>query len=336
MQFTVCGAGPVGSYLAWKLSEAGYRTLLLEEHEKIGLPLSCSGLVSRNIWNFVPENKRLVEREIKGARIHLENKIHTFRSKQALVLNRTMLDAFLAEKASRAGTEVMTGTRLFSFTERPDGVSLYVKKSGFRNMKTKVLAGCDGPLSLVRKKMGIKQPKFLHGIFCYADEEPDSYVDLYYKKTPGFFGWRIPRGDMVEYGMACKNNAKRQFDKFSRKLRIPYKRVYSGLIPYGLLPRVSSTRVFLCGDAASHTKPFSGGGVVYGLTSANVAASVIKPEEPDMSLYEKEWRSRLAGEIRAGMLLKKSYYLPSPLLNFLLSSLSKKRGLEMDRPSSVF
>lgn len=334
--FTVCGAGPVGSYLAWKLSEMGQDVLLLEEHRKIGEPLACSGLVSKNIWNFIPKDKKLVEREIKGAKIHLGKKTHVFRSSQALVLDRSGLDSFLAKKAEKAGARLATGAKLFGFIESGDRVSLYVKSGGFQNIKTKILAGCDGPLSLVREKMGIQSPKFLHGIFCYTNEEPDSYVDLYYKKAPGFFAWRIPRRENVEYGLACSRNAKKHFEKFSKDLRVSHKKVYSGLIPYGLLPRVSTNRVFLCGDAASHTKPYSGGGLVYGLTAADVASSLIKPDNPDMGHYEKEWRKRLANEIRVGLLMKKSYYLPSSILSLFLNPLSGKHDLEMDRPSSVF
>ncbi len=334
--FTVCGAGPVGSYLSWKLSERGHSVLLLEEHGKIGEPVACSGLVSKNIWNFVPRDKKLVEREIKGARIHLGKKTHIFLSNQAVVINRPRLDRKLADLAERAGAKIATGTRLFSFFEGEKHVSLYIKSDNFQNTKTGVLAGCDGPLSMVRSKMGLRPPQFLHGIFCYTREEPDDFVDLYYKKAPGFFAWRIPRKEGVEFGIACETNAKKYFEMFSKKLKFSYRKVYSGLVPYGLLPKITTKRVFLCGDAASQTKPYSGGGVVYGLTAADVASSLIKPEEPKMKDYEKEWRKRLAGEMRRGLLIKRVYSLPSPLLNIMLNSLSKKQGLDMDRPSSVW
>ncbi len=332
--FTVCGAGPVGSYLAWKLSETGQKVLLLEEHKRIGEPLACSGLVSKNLFRFV-ENRKLVEREINGARIHLGKKTYKFHSKQAVVIDRQKLDKFLADKAVKSGAKIVTGSRLFSFFEGKDKVSLYLKSNTFENIKTKVLAGCDGPLSIVRMNMGLTSPEFLHGIFCYTNEEPDSYVDLYYKKTPGFFAWRIPRKDKVEYGIASDTNAKNYFEKFSKKLKFSYSKLYSGLIPYGLLPRVTSRRIFLCGDAASQTKPYSGGGLVYGMTAADIASSLIKPKEPDMKAYEKEWRKKLAKEIRAGLWIKRAYTLPSPLLNIVLNSLSKKQELDMDKPSSM-
>jgi len=334
--FTVCGAGPVGSYLAWKLSEKGFNVLLLEEHEEVGKPLSCSGLVSKRIWNYVPKEKHLVEREIKGARIHLDKKLFTYRSDQAVVINRVKLDKLLAEKAKKSGAKLLTRTKLFSFFESKTHVSLYIKSNSFKNLKTKVLAGCDGPLSIVREKMGIPSPKLLHGIFCYVNEEPDYFVDLYFKKVPGFFAWRIPRKDVVEYGLACEKNAKKYFEKFSRQLKFSYSKVYSGMIPYGLLPKVTSHRVFLCGDAASQTKPHTGGGVIYGLRAAEIAATLIKPDNPNMKSYEEEWRRVIGREIKTGLWIRQFYSAPSPLLSVILSFLMKKQGLDMDKPSSIF
>ncbi len=337
--FTVCGAGPIGSYLAWKLSELDYKVLVLEEHSKIGEPVSCSGLISNNIWKYIPKKslkKDVVERKIKGARLHLGKKKHTFVSNQANVLNRNKLDKFIAHKAEEAGAKFAKESKLFSFFESDEKVSLYIKSKNFRNTKTKILAGCDGPLSIVRENMGIRQPNFLHGIFCYVKEEPDSFVDLYYKKAPGFFAWRIPRGEDVEYGLASDVNAKKYFESFSKKMKIKYNKVYSGLIPYGLLPRITGKRVFLCGDAASHVKPHTGGGVVYGIKSADIASTLIKPDSPNMKSYESAWRKKLSKEINIGTWIKRAYSLPSPLLNMVLNSLSKKQGLEMDRPSSMW
>ena len=333
--FAICGAGPVGSYLAWKLSK-NYKVLLLEEHEKIGEPLACSGLVSKKIWDFIPQSKGLIEKEMKGARIHLGKNTYTFRSNQAVLINRKKLDKFLAAKAVKGGAELLTEAKLFSFFESKSYVSLYIKSDSFENIRAKILAGCDGPLSVVRNKMGIPSPKFLHGIFSYVDEEPDQFVDLYLKKAPGFFAWRIPRKNNVEYGIASEKNAKKYFEKFMKDMRLPIGKIYSGLIPFGLLNRTTSHRVFLCGDAASQTKPHTGGGIVYGIRAANIASALVKPDKPNLDTYEKEWRKILAGEIKAGLRIKKAYSLPTPILNPILKSLVKKQNLDMDRPSTAF
>ena len=42
----VVGAGPIGGYLSKKLNEHGHSVLLLEEHDEIGRPFQCAGLVN--------------------------------------------------------------------------------------------------------------------------------------------------------------------------------------------------------------------------------------------------------------------------------------------------
>ena len=46
----IVGAGPSGSRVAWKLADAGYSTILIEEHEKVGFPCQCAGLVTPRTW----------------------------------------------------------------------------------------------------------------------------------------------------------------------------------------------------------------------------------------------------------------------------------------------
>ena len=42
----IVGAGPVGGYLARKFREENFDVLILEEHDQIGRPFQCAGLVN--------------------------------------------------------------------------------------------------------------------------------------------------------------------------------------------------------------------------------------------------------------------------------------------------
>ena len=44
----IVGAGPVGGHTANLLATRGHRVLLLEEHNEIGRPFQCAGLVTPN------------------------------------------------------------------------------------------------------------------------------------------------------------------------------------------------------------------------------------------------------------------------------------------------
>ena len=49
----VIGAGPSGSRTAWNLAEAGYSTALVEEHEIIGEPCQCAGLITPRTFEYL-------------------------------------------------------------------------------------------------------------------------------------------------------------------------------------------------------------------------------------------------------------------------------------------
>jgi len=42
----VVGGGPAGLYAAWRLAHAGFAVVVCEEHEAIGSPAHCTGVVS--------------------------------------------------------------------------------------------------------------------------------------------------------------------------------------------------------------------------------------------------------------------------------------------------
>ncbi|RLJ02932.1 MAG: electron transfer flavoprotein [Candidatus Aenigmatarchaeota archaeon] len=345
--FVVVGAGPVGAYLSWKLSKKGYKTLLIEEHSTPGKPLACSGLISKEVFRFVPKGD-FVENEIRAAHIHVDTHTFEFRKKEvhAYVIDRTRLDSYLVERSVESGTELFLNHRFEDFMELDDSLRVYVKTpKSFINIKTKILCGCDGPLSSVRRSANLPPPRsLLHGIFCYTNEKDGSdCVDLFFRRyLRGFFGWRIPRGGCVEYGLALPFGAPIQkiFKLFLKEQGVRrITSIHSGLIPTEPPKRTISGRVLLLGDAAAQVKPHTGGGVVYGLTSAYIASQVLDPENPETTkTYETLWRKHLGKEILIGSLIKNSYSL-SPFLQRIslsfLEKISQHKDIHMDRPTSL-
>ena len=49
----VIGAGPSGSRTAWNLAKAGYSTTLVEEHEIVGEPCQCAGLITPRTFEYL-------------------------------------------------------------------------------------------------------------------------------------------------------------------------------------------------------------------------------------------------------------------------------------------
>lgn len=339
----VVGAGPVGSFLAWKFAEKGKDVLLLERGE-IGEPLKCTGHISKEVFNFVPKKEKLVERKIRSGIFHNDDDEYKLGGDGAVsyVIDRMEFDKYLAARAEKAGVEI----RKESFKSFRRGDDEILVNTGEGSYEAKVLAGCDGPLSDVRSQTGLPEPKmFLHGILTKVEPEEErelskNSVQIYLDASKDFFGWKVPRKDTIEYGLATdmKNNVREVFDKFSRKQGFEIRDTYSGLIPILPPKRTASKRVFLCGDAAAQTKPFTGGGVVYGLTSALIASEVIDSDRPEsIKNYEKGWRAKLGKEIWLGNWIRKFYSWPSKLRSPFLKLVENLPGeSQMDRPSSIF
>lgn len=337
----VVGAGPIGSHLSTKFAGKGKDVLLLEKGE-VGKPLKGTGHVSKDIFDHVPKQESFIEKEIHGAVIHNNGSSFSFGRDRLTshVIDRVKFDKFMAERAKNEGVELRK-ERFLDF-EREGKNTVVETDSG--TYEAKMLAGCDGPLSDVRLSSGLDKPRlFLHGIFTNQIEVgpiEQNYVELYLDASKDFFGWKVPRKEKLEYGLAVElgDDSRGALQEFAEEEGFHISELYSGQIPMLPPKKVTKGRTFLCGDAAGHTKPFSGGGLIYGMTAAEIAAETIDLERPTtLQSYEDEWREELMKEIKLGNRIRKFYKLPS-FLRYPLLWLGKKmsNNAHMDRPSSLF
>lgn len=339
----IVGAGPVGSHLAQKMAEKGLEVLVIERSNEIGRPLACSGHVSPDIWDFVPEGsrERLYQNEIVGANFHTSSgRDYSFYKDETVsyVIDRVELDKLKAEEAEKAGAEYHLGETVEEVEETDDSVRVVTDSGEYR---ATMVAGCDGASSTVRSEVGLPEPDhFYQGILCFSDEEDSTdFVDVFLE-VPQFFGWRIPRGDSVEYGAAVPpgENPKEWLNQVTEDFiaEEDQENICAGAIPVGPSKTVTSERVFLVGDAAAQTKPFTGGGILYGMRAAEKAAESIDVEDPaTLNDYEAEWRSELLTEIKTGKLFENAYSWPEPVQRLGLSFFEGEIGVHMDRPSSL-
>lgn len=347
--FVVVGAGPPGSRFARSASEAGYDVVVFEKGD-IGTPLACSGHVSTDIWEYLPEAAKpeLFQNRVFGAQFHVggpESKSYQFYKSTEVsnVIDRVELDRTLAECARNAGADVYENHTVTSVEEHADRVvvTVSVADGGTKVVEASMVAGCDGPTSRVRRSVGIDDPdELLHGVLAF-DSAPDSgdFVDVHLT-APSFFAWRIPRGDAgVEYGLAAPpgEQVNELFDQLVDEYDVETEHFCSGAIPIGPPNAITTDRVLLIGDAAAQTKPFTGGGILYGMTAADLAAKTVDPETPEtLADYEAAWREELATEIRLGKAIRACYSLPESAQRVGLRALSGEIGVHMDKPTSFF
>jgi digeranylgeranylglycerophospholipid reductase len=307
MKTTIIGAGINGLYLARKLAKRGEEVTVFEKRNEIGKE-ACSGLFSERILDFIPESRPLIENEIKSVLIHLPKKtLKIDFSRKFFVMSHYELDNLAAGLAEKAGAKIVLGRSV----EEPD----------FIGNEADRIIGCDGPLSTIRKKLNLAEPDYRLAIQGFVSEKDDSdFVETWPVKS-GFI-WKIPRkkevaeaslhlpphsasrSSVTEYGIIAKPSlAKDIFDGFLGENRISLSRTKSAVVPQGFcLPK--NRRVTLCGDAAGLTKPWSGGGVIWGLT----AADLLLKSFPDFLKYQKEAEKFFFPKILFSKIAVKMFY----------------------------
>jgi len=254
MKVAIVGAGTCGLYLSLKLSKEGHAVSLFEKRGEVG-KIACSGLLSAKILDFIPESKALIKNEINYVLIHFPKKtLKVNFSERFFVISHVELDQLLFDQVKNSSAKIFLNKEVKNISELSD----YDK-----------IVGCDGPNSFVKKELGIKTDKYKLGIAGFLDGKNNAdFVEVW--PTKNGFIWKIPRGENTEYGiMEQHGQAKALLDDFLEKYDIIIDRVVSGIIPMKFkLPRHNN--IMLCGDSAGIIKPWSGGGVIWGLTSCNI------------------------------------------------------------------
>ena len=324
----VVGGGPVGCYVAKKVASKGFKVSLFEEHNEIGKPLKCAGLVSSRVFDFFDNNKKnVLQNEIYGARINSPSgnvltiggdKIHAF------VIDRSQFDKEIADRAKDKGAEIFLDNKVtFAKKEKNHALLNIKQKREAKEIQSSLLIGADGPHSKIRESFKFDKPKeFLLGIGAEViniDMDP-RFVEIFVGQdiAPGFFAWGIPTnkdGTRARIGLCINNNFKNTLKNcFANLLKVPQlqngkitSRI-GGVIPLGPLKKTVESNVMLVGDAAAQVKPTSGGGIYPGLVCASCCSSVALEalDKNDFSIqilkkYHNMWSNEIGRELSLGM-----------------------------------
>lgn len=286
---SIIGAGPAGSYLAYLLAKAGQEVEVFEEHDKIGRPIQCSGVITPEIESMIPLKKEIIVNKIKKVRFHAPNqKYFDVKIKEDYVFDRGLLDQYVAELASSAGAKYTLNARFQNFEKSDKRLKLKFEN---KTVETDVLVGADGPHSLVAKSAGLfKERKFITGIQAraQADIEDKHLVEIFLGH--GEFGWSIPENEEVaRIGVVSEHECKKDFDKIMQRKHAKFLGYQSGLIPlFNPMMKAQDKNVYLIGDAATQVKASTHGGILFSMLAAkSLSRSILEGKNYDF-LWKKE------------------------------------------------
>jgi digeranylgeranylglycerophospholipid reductase len=306
--------------------------LLIEKRPEIGAPVRCAEAVPlvetplvfhTSFERYVKPDKRWVASEVAAVRatapdgttVEVSAEMLGKEEPLGIVLERKLFDRQLAKDAARSGAHVAVRTRatgliLEGGTVR--GVKLSRLGEGF-DVRAKVVIGADGVESQVGRWAGINTTLKLKDIESCAQyhmqnvELADNTLDFYFgSSAPSGYAWAFPKGHgagNIGLGvLGSKLSGKRPLaylDEFVAQ-RFPNGKpveLMMGACPVSdALSHIVSNGLMLVGDAAHHTEPITGGGIMAALQSGTIAGKVANKavRQDDSSVrvlreYETEW-----------------------------------------------
>jgi flavin-dependent dehydrogenase len=188
-------------------------------------------------------------------------------------------------------------------------------------MTTKILIGADGVNSLVRRKtVGAIRRENLGLAFGYfatgVEKEPTTVK--FVGEIPGYI-WIFPRdsyssigiGSESKYGGALKRILDEFIQSYCPKIKITSR--FAAMLPWVTDPdfyklQCAGENWILIGDAAGHTDPLAGEGILYALWSGKLAAEATAKGEPQ--LYDGLWRWEYGNYFRQRCNQRSTFYDP--------------------------
>jgi geranylgeranyl reductase family protein len=312
----IVGAGPGGLFMAARLAERGVRTLVCEEHARVGDPVHCTGVLSADSFaKFdLPDSATL--NQLTSVRFLSPGGIpvdYTTPAPLATVIDRPIFDRALATRAIAAGAEIRVGARVTELEADEAGARATV--GGVRLHARLAVLACGASYKFQRR-VGFGLPtSYLHTAQRELPVSCPGDVELHFGQeiAPGGFAWAVPvlrpTGACVRIGVMASRDIRGCYGRMVERVRDRWGVTSSDVVPrvkilpLGAVGRTYGDRLLAIGDAAGLVKPTTGGGIHYSILSAALAADVAvgaladdRLDARSLSAYETAWRTELADE----------------------------------------
>jgi geranylgeranyl reductase family protein len=324
----VIGAGPAGLAAARRVAESGFRVGVLEEHEEVGNPVNCSGVLGLEAFERFDLPASLTRHslsEIEFVSPRGEHWAFTCERPLARVVLRSELDSHLGDRARSAGAEILLKRRATSVSRAETGVRVTVRADGIETISCRSLVVATGAGMPLLKKLGFDEiSETVLGVQTELEFTADRVeVHLGRAWAPEGFAWVVPiGGGRAKIGLLCDRDGPATLRRFlsrpdiAARVQGPLGPIRCSVLPLGFLPRSYEERVVVVGEAAGHIKATTCGGIYYGMLTGEIAGDVLEGclrddrfDAASLSTYETRWRALLEDEIALGLKLRRSVKL---------------------------
>lgn len=329
----IIGAGPAGLYagITLKTLNPEAEVEIYEEHDTIGEPIQCTGILTSEIDTLITLPKEVIATKISTARIHAPNgkfaDINFF--KPDIILRRDRFDQHLAKLATAKKIRIHLNHKLSDISKRT--LCFTTENSTKKAPLTHgdIVIGADGPHSTVAKKTGLFQDRELKfAIQAIMETKHDNKIHFY--PHIGEYAWVCPEGPTTaRIGIDARKDSKHVFDAFIRQFKGKVIAKQAGYIPTFRkgIPKqatIDGVSYFLIGDAACQTKNTTGGGIIAGMKAGKLLAQLIS--EGKENEYEKKVWKEVEQSLYLHYLANKAFQKFSEEdWNRLISKFSKER-----------
>ncbi len=322
----IIGGGPGGMSAARALAANGWAVTVLEEHDQIGTPVHCTGVLAADVIDSMQVPAGAVLNPLSTVRF-VAPAGHAFEyttaTTEAVVIDRMAFDSELAQRAVLAGAIVSKGRRVTALDATDDSVRVTFADGETLDARAAILA-CGANYTFQRR-LGFGMPStFLQSaqMELPADRLGDVEIHFGSEIAPKGFAWAVPvrrpSGTFARIGVMAEGDAGAYFSRMLARVRdrwsiaasdvaVPRRRV----LPLGSVRRTYADRVLAVGDAAGLVKPTTGGGIYYSVVSGEIAGEVLHTQLAADELsasalreYERRWRGRFQSEFNAQLALR--------------------------------
>jgi geranylgeranyl reductase family protein len=326
LDVAIVGGGPGGLAAARSLAAAGWAVAVFEEHQQIGMPVHCTGVLAEDVIAALDLPAEAVLNPLSTVRFVApagHSFDYTTATTEAVVIDRAAFDEALGRRAELAGASLIRGHRVTAI-EVIAGAARLTFGDGEPVRARSVILACGANYSF-QKRLGLGMPStFLQSAQLELPAERPGDVEIHFGSeiAPKGFAWAVPvrrsYGTFARIGVMAESDPAAYFSRMIARIRqrwgvavpdaaAPRRR----MLPLGSVKRTYAERVLAVGDAAGLVKPTTGGGIYYSVVSGEIAAEVLgsRLAVDDLSAhalreYEQRWRTRFQSEFTAQLALR--------------------------------